>query len=286
VDYWQAVTTGSLEAVGIPVVEGRSFLPSDERGPLVVLVNETMAKTFWKDRSPIGRRLKPGFGDQLPWLTVVGVVRDVKQGGLDAETGTELYFNVAQVPRFFPSGFVPTRMNIVMRTSLPVSSLSSQVRQIVAAMDPALPVIKLQSMDDVFSETTARPRFLAQLLGGFALLALALAAVGTYGILSYLVSERRREIGIRMALGANRGSVLGMVMGQGMVLAVLGVGLGIAGALGGARVLASLLFGIEPTDPATMAAVVVAIALVALLACYVPARRATLVDPMQVLRSE
>ena len=286
VDYWQAVTTGSLEALGIPVVDGRSFQPTDDVGPLVALVNQTMAKTFWKGESPIGRRVKPGFGDQLPWLTVVGVVRDVKQGGLEAKTGTELYFNAAQVPRFFPSGFGYNQMNIVMRTTLPLSALSSQVQQAVAAMDPALPVIKLQTMEDVFSESTARPRFLAQLLGGFALLALVLAAVGTYGILSYLVTERRREIGIRMALGANRRTVLGMVMSQGMILAVAGVVIGVVGALGINRVMTTLLFGIEPTDPTTIGAVVATIAGVAFLACYLPARRATLVDPMRVLRDE
>jgi putative ABC transport system permease protein len=177
-------------------------------------------------------------------------------------------------------------MNIVMRTTLPLSAIASQVQQTVASIDPSLPIIKLQTMDDVFSESTARPRFLAQLLGGFALLALVLAAVGTYGILSYLVTERRREIGIRMALGANRRSVLRMVMGQGMILAIAGVVIGVLGALGVNRVMATLLFGIEPTDPATIAAVVATIGTVALLACYMPARRATLVDPMRVLREE
>ena len=283
VDYYQAVTVGSLEALGVPIVEGRSFEPTDEAGGPVVLINQTMAKTFWKEKSPIGGRVRPG-GPNTPWMTIVGVVRDVKQGGLDARTGTELFFNLEQLPRV--AGFAYSQMNIVMRTTLPASSISSQVQQAVSSMDPSLPVINLQSMDDVFSESTARPRFLAQLLGGFALLALVLAAVGTYGILSYLVTERRREIGIRMALGANRGSVLGMVMGQGMVLAAAGVVIGVLGALGVNRVMTTLLFGVEPTDPATIAGVVGAIAGVALLACYVPARRATLVDPMLVLRDE
>jgi predicted permease len=283
VDYYQAVTVGSLEALGIPVVEGRSFEPTDESGGPVVLVNQTMAKTFWKGESAIGHRVRPG-GPNTPWMTIVGVVRDMKQGGLDARTGTELFFNLEQLPRV--AGFAYSQMNIVMRTSLPVSSLASQVQQVVATMDPALPVINLQTMDDVFSDSTARPRFLAQLLGGFALLALVLAAVGTYGILSYLVTERRREIGIRMALGANRGLVLGMVMGQGMLLAVAGVVIGVLGALAVNRVIATLLFGVEPTDPATIAGVVATIAGVALLACYLPARRATLVDPMLVLRNE
>jgi putative ABC transport system permease protein len=283
VDYYQAVTVGSLEALGVPVIEGRSFEPADEAGGPVVLINQTMAKTFWKEKSPIGGRVRPG-GPDTPWMTIVGVVRDVKQGGLDARTGTELFFNLEQLPRV--AGFAYSQMNVVMRTSLPLSSITSQVQQAVASMDPSLPVIKLQTMDDVFSESTARPRFLAQLLGAFALLALTLAAVGTYGILSYLVTERRREIGIRMALGANRGTVLGMVMGQGMLLAVAGVVIGVLGALGVNRVMTTLLFGIEPTDPMTIAGVVGAIAGVALLACYVPARRATLVDPMLVLRDE
>jgi predicted permease len=283
VDYYQAVTVGSLEALGIPVVEGRSFEPTDETGGPVVLINQTMAKTFWKSESPIGRRLRVG-GPNTPWLTIVGVVRDVKQGGLDAKTGTELFFCLEQLPRV--ANFAYPQMNIVMRTSLPVGTIAPQVQQTVAAMDPSLPVIDLQTMDDVFSESTARPRFLAQLLGGFALLALVLAAVGTYGILSYLVTERRREIGIRMALGANRGTVLGMVMQQGMLLAVAGVVIGVAGALGMNRVIASLLFGVEPTDPATIAAVVGTIVGIALLACFLPARRATLVDPMLVLRDE
>jgi predicted permease len=283
VDYYQAVTVGSLEALGIPIVDGRSFEPTDEAGGPVVLVNQTMAKTFWKEKSPIGDRVRPG-GPNTPWMTIVGVVRDVKQGGLDAKTGTELFFNLEQLPRV--AGFAYSQMNVVMRTSLPLSSISSQVQQAVASMDPSLPIINLQTMEDVFSESTARPRFLAQLLGGFALLALALAAVGTYGILSYLVTERRREIGIRMALGANRGSVLGMVMGQGMLLAVGGVVIGVVGALALNRVMTTLLFGVEPTDPVTIAAVVGAIGTVALLACYVPARRATLVDPMLVLRDE
>jgi predicted permease len=283
VDYYQAVTVGSLEALGVPVVEGRSFEPTDEAGGPVVLINQTMAKTFWKEKSPIGGRVRPG-GPNTPWMTVVGVVRDVKQGGLDAKTGTELFFNLEQLPRV--AGFAYSQMNVVMRTSLPLASIASQVQQAMASMDPSLPVIKLQTMDDVFSESTARPRFLAQLLGAFALLALVLAAVGTYGILSYLVTERRREIGIRMALGANRGSVLGMVMGQGMLLAVAGVVIGVIGALGVNRVMTTLLFGIKPTDPITIAGVVGAIATVALLACYVPARRATLVDPMVVLRDE
>jgi putative ABC transport system permease protein len=285
VDYYQGATTGSIEALGIPIVEGRSFQPTDEVGAPVVLINQTMAKTFWKGQSPIGRRVRPS-GTRETWFTIVGVVRDVKQGGLETKTGTELFFNLEQMPRYLSEGYAYGEMNILMRTALPIASIAPHVQRAVATMDPTLPVIKLRTMEDVFDESTARPRFLAQLLGGFALLALVLAAVGTYGILSYLVSERRREIGIRMALGANRGTVLGMVMGQGMQLAVAGVVMGVIGAIGVNRVIASLLFGIKPTDATTIAAVTGAIAGIAVIACYVPARRATLVDPMVVLREE
>lgn len=283
VDYYQAVAIGSLEALGIPVVDGRSFEPTDAAGGPVVLINQTMAKTFWKGESPIGHRLRPG-GPSTPWFTIVGVVRDVKQGGLEAKTGTELFFAIEQLPRV--AGFFYSQLNVVLRTSQPLSSLAGRIQEAVAARDPSLPVIKLRTMDDVFSESTARPRFLAQLLAAFAMLALGLAAVGTYGILSYLVTERRREIGIRMALGANRGSVLAMVMGQGMALAAAGVAIGVLGALGVTRVMAALLFGVSPADPPTIAAVVAAIATVAFAACYLPARRATLLDPMHVLRDE
>ena len=284
VDYYQTVTLDYLKTMGIPILDGRDFALSDTTGGPVVLVNETLAKTFYKNQSPIGKRLKPGFRDQTPWFTIVGVVRDVKQGGVNAKTGTELYFLNAQWPTALQSA--PRNMNIVVRTTLTPEALAPQIRRIVQGMDPALPVVRLRSMDDVFADSLSRPRFLAQLLGVFAGLALLLAAIGTYGILSYSVTERRREIGIHMALGATRSTVLGMILAQGMRLTIAGLLGGLVAAVGLTRLLQTQLFNVKPSDPSTIAAVSVFITLVALAACYIPASRATRVDPMVVLRDE
>jgi predicted permease len=283
VDYYQTVTQEYLTTMGIPVIEGRDFMVADTAGTPVVMVNETLAKTFYKDRSPIGKRLRVGFNPKNPWLTIVGVVRDVKQGGVGSKTGTELYF-MAEQGRL--TNFAPSNMNIVIRSALPVESLVTNIQDIVRTMDPTLPIVRLRTMEDVFSESVARPRFLAQLLGLFAGLALLLAAIGTYGILSYTVSERRKEIGIHMALGATRQTVLGMVLGQGARLTVAGLVIGLAASLVLTRFLQAQLFNVRPTDPGTIAAVMAFIAVVAGLACYVPASRATRVDPMVVLRDE
>ena len=284
VDYYQTITVDYLRTMGIPVIDGRDFSLADVTGAPVVLVNETLAKMFYKSQSPIGKRLKPGGGPNTPWFTIVGVVRDVKQGGVNARTGSELYFLNAQGPTSI--GFAPRNMNVVVRTALAADSLAPQIRRIVASMDPTLPIVKLRAMDDVFAESVSRPRFLAQLLGLFAGLALLLAAVGTYGILSYSVSERRREIGIHMALGATRGNVLGMVLGQGFRLTIAGLVAGIAASFALTRLLQAQLFNVRPSDPLTMLAVTAFIACVAVIACYIPASRATRVDPMVVLRDE
>jgi len=284
VDYYQTVTTGYVETMGIPVVEGRAFQPSDAMAT-TVLINETMARTFYKGQSPIGRRVKPSSASAMPFFTIVGVLKDVKQGGVDQKTGTELYFNFEQLTTTVPQFGVGT-MNIVLRTTQPPNALAGTIHQAVAALDPSLPIEKLRSMDDVFGEAIGRPRLLAQLLGIFAGLAILLAAIGSYGVLSYMVTERRREIGIRMALGADRGSVMRMVLSQGLRLTLIGVVAGLAAAFAMSRVLASLLFGVRPSDPATIVSVVTLIGAVALVACYIPARVATRVDPMIVLREE
>jgi len=284
IDYYQTATAGYVETMGIPVVEGRAFEPSDRTGT-AVLVNETMARTFYGSRSAIGRRVRPCCGPTVPWLTIVGVLKDVKQGGVDQKTGTELYFNFEQLPTTLPRT-TPVTMNIVLRSAMPLAELSGPIIRSLAALDPALPVVKLRTMDDVFAEATGRPRLLADLLGIFAGLAVLLALVGSYGVLSYMVSERRREIGIRMALGAGRKAVVQMVLGEGMRLTTAGVLFGMAGALVGARVLRSLLFGVTPADPLTLAGVVLLVVGVSLIGCYVPARSATRVDPNVVLRED
>jgi putative ABC transport system permease protein len=199
-------------------------------------------------------------------------------------TGTELYFDFDQVWRV-PNALTRS-LNFVVRTTRQADTLTGAIHQVVAGLDPSLPVIKLRSMDEVFAEAIGRPRLLADLLEMFAGLALLLAAIGSYGVLSYMIAGRRREIGIRMALGADCSSVLQMVLGQGLRLTVAGAAIGMAVALGVNRLLASLLFGVAPFDPATVAAVVGLMAAVALAACYLPAHGATRVDPMIVLRED
>jgi putative ABC transport system permease protein len=283
VDYFQTVTQPYLATMGIPIVEGRDFSPGDITGGPVVLVNETLARTFFPGKSVIGQRVR-SFGPQRPYFTIVGVVRDVKQGGISSKTGTELYFLAEQGPK--QTTFAPGNMNVVVRTSLPVETLSGQIRSLVQSMDPTLPIIRLRTMDEVFGASVSRPRFLAQLLSLFAALALALAAVGTYGILAYTVSQRRKEIGIHMALGATRSTVLRMVLGQGLRFTVAGLVGGVVAAFGLTRLLQAQLFNVKPTDPATIASVALFIALVATAACLIPANRASRVDPMVVLRDE
>jgi predicted permease len=296
VDYYQAVTAGYVETMGIPIVRGRALQAADRIGAPVALVNETFARTFWKDLDPIGRRVRPRFGNETPWVTVVGVAKDVKQGGVDRATGTELYLLLEQLPQVFPTPSALNSllrsitdsgaMNIVVRSDLPMAALQPAIAGAVREADPSLPIIGLQSMEDVVSGSLRRPRMLMHLFGGFAGLALLLAAIGTYGVLSYLVTQRRREIGIRMALGARRDAVLRGVMAHGLTLALAGLAIGLAGSLGLTRLMEALLFEVTPNDPATLAGVAVLITAVAAAASLVPALRATRVDPIVVLKEE
>jgi predicted permease len=286
VDYYQNVMTGYFETMGIPIVQGRSFQPGDATSTgLVAIVNETLVNTFWKNLNPIGQQLRPCCGDR-PWFTVVGVAKDVKQGGVDQKTGTELYFLIDQTANQSQFAAAPGTLNIVLRTTLPAGALRSAIERAVREADASVPIARLQDMNGVFDEAIRRPRLLAHLLGGFAGIALLLAAIGTYGVLSYMVAQRHREIGIRMALGADRGRVLAHVLKQGLSLTTIGIAAGLAGAFALNQVIASLLFGVRPTDPTTLALVVVTIVAVAVVACWLPAWRATRVDPLVALRTE
>jgi predicted permease len=286
IDYYQLVMGDYFETMGVPIIAGRGFEPADAASPNgVVIVNETLANRIWKGRNPIGQRVWPnlsaaiGFGGDS-WDTVIGVAGDVKQRGVEKETGTELYVSLDQLAMAAPT------MNVVLRTTLPPAALSQTLERLVRDVDPAVPIVRLRDMDSVFAESIRRPRLLAQLLGAFAGLALLLAAVGTYGVLSYIATERRREIGIRLALGAAPSSVVTLVMKQGLQLALIGVIVGLAGAIGVNRLIASLLFGVQPSDPTTLAAVVTTITLVAAGACWLPAWRASRMDPTVVLRTD
>jgi predicted permease len=294
VDYYQTVTSGYFETMGIPVVRGRTFQTADSPGAPVAIVNETFVRTFWRGLDPIGRRVRPRFGQQTPWVTVIGVVKDVKQGGVDQPTGTELYLLIDQLPRIFPT--VPAArlgdllgdgsMHLMLRSALPAATLQSSIANAVGEADPALPIIRLRAMEDVFRDSVRRPRMLMQLFAGFACLALVLAAIGTYGVLSYMVTRQRREIGIRMALGAERAAVLRGVMGHGLKLTSAGLVGGLAAALVLTRVMESLLFEVRPNDPVTIGGVATLITAVAAAASLVPAVRATRVDPIVALKDE
>jgi predicted permease len=289
VDYYQSVMTDYFETMGIPIVKGRGFEPQDITSGPVVIVNEALVNTFWKDRDPIGQTLKPGLAPfaQVPDFRVIGVAKDVKQGGVDKKTGTEIYLLIDQVVMQPPPVTnAPGTLNIVLRTTLPPATLRSTIEGIVRNADPSVPIVRLRDMNGVFEESIRRPRLLAQLLGGFAGLALLLAAIGTYGVLSYMVAERRREIGIRMALGADQTEVLGQVMKQGLLLTTIGIVAGLAGAFALNRLITSLLFGVQPTDLTTIVGVVATITLVAAVACLLPAWRASRVDPNVVLRDD
>ncbi len=283
VDFWQFVTVNYLTTMGIPVLDGRGFERADIEGAPVALINETAAKKFFTDRNPLGQRLRPGFNASLPWFTVVGVVKDVKQGGVSSATGTELYLLYEQGGRVGGGGNVPTQMNLVIRAELPLEQMATGFRQAVSAQDATLPIVRMRTMTDVIDAAIARPRFLTVLLGMLAGLALALAAVGTYGVLSYLVSERRQEIAIRMALGATPGEILGLVLRRGLLLASLGLVVGLAGSALLTRLMSSMLFNVSPLDPVTLSVVAGVVAVVALVACAMPAWRATRVNPIQVL---
>ncbi|HEX8029800.1 MAG TPA: ABC transporter permease, partial [Vicinamibacterales bacterium] len=286
IDYYQFVIGDYFGTMGVPIVAGRSFEPADAVSPGgVVIVNETLANRIWKGRSPIGQRVRPnlsaaiGFGDSA-WHTVIGVAKDVKQGGVENETGTELYLSLDQLAMAAPT------MNVVLRTTLPLAALSRTLERLVREVDPAVPLVRLRDMESVFTESIRRPRLLAQVLGAFGVVALLLAAVGTYGVLSYMATERRREIGIRIALGAARSSVLALLMKQGLQLAIIGLIVGVAGALGLNRLMGSVLFGVQPTDPTTLGAVAMTITLVAAGACWLPAWRASRLDPNVVLKAD
>ena len=287
VDYWQFIERGYLETMGIPLIQGRDFSASDINATSpVVLVNEALVRKFYPNTNPIGRRVRPpGPPDNpQPWFTIVGVVKDVKQGGLEAETGTELYFLYPQVAGAL--GFAPRAMNIAVRTRGEPMSMVNGVRQQIASIDPTLPLANVASMNEVLHESVARPRFLTALLAIFAIVALALAAIGTYGVMSYSVQERRQEIGIRMALGAESGGVMKMIVGQGFGVAALGLVIGTGGALALTRLMQTMLYGVSATDTVSFISAPLVLALVALAACWIPARRATTVDPAIVLKPE
>jgi putative ABC transport system permease protein len=276
------VEPGFFGTLGIPVLSGRDFTARDDlKATAVIIINQTLARRFFLNENPVGKKISTGIGNgykQPPMREIIGVVSDVKQEGLGADVTPAAYVSVAQSPFDV--------LTFVVHTEVDPASVVAAARNEVAAVDKDLPIFDVKTLDQYVSESLAQPHFSSLLLGVFAGLALALAAVGLYGVIAYSVVQRKHEFGVRMALGAEHQDVLRMVVGRGMMLTLAGVGIGLAGALALTRFLASRPFGIRPDDPATYAGVLLVMMGVALLASYIPARRATKVDPIVALRYE
>jgi putative ABC transport system permease protein len=272
------VTPGYLTTMKIPLIQGRNFVDADRTdGTHPVLVNKTLARKFWSEQSAIGKHIKPPYPKE--WWTIVGVVNDVKTDGLEADPGPQFYLPYG--------GFVtlPT-MTLVVRTEGDATRIASDLRAIVSSMDRNLPVSDIRTVEHVASESMTTRRATMILLTVFAVLAFLLGAIGIYSVTSYSVSWRTHEIGLRMALGAQKRTVLWLFIREGLLLMLIGVAAGVAGTLGLTRILRGLLYEISPSDPQTLLLVLILFAAVCLIAVVMPARRAANVDPMIALRTE
>jgi putative ABC transport system permease protein len=275
------VSPDYFRALGIPLLRGRTFDARDlEQAPGVVIVSETLAKRYWPGEDPVGRRVSYGTNDKGEpyWMTLIGVAADVRQKGLHTDPRPEAYVSYTQWPSRYAT--------LVVRSELDPAGLTAALRREIQAVDPDVPAYDVKTMREVLDGSLASRRFNMGLLVLFAVVALVLAAVGLYGVMAYMVTLRTHEIGVRVALGAQKRDVFHLVVGQGMALTLGGVALGVLGALALTRVLSTLLVGVAVTDPWTFGAVALLLSAVACLACYVPARRAARVDPMVALRCE
>jgi len=272
---YRTISPDYFQAMSIPLLQGRAFNEHDAAdAPNVGIISQACAERYWPGEDPLGRRIKAGGA----WMTIVGVVGDVKQSGLDFSAAPHIYVPSWQTPWL--------RVGLLARTASEPLSFVPAVRRQIQTVDRDQPIYNIHAMEELINESVSLRRLNLLLLGAFALVALALATVGIYGVIAYTVTQRTQEIGIRMALGAGRRDVLRLLIGQGMKRALLGVGIGLAGALALTRLMKTLLFGVSATDPLTFAGVVVLLTLAALLACWLPARRATKVDPLTALRHE
>jgi putative ABC transport system permease protein len=275
----QVVSPGYFKTMGIPLIRGRLLSEQDHaQVPFATVISETMARRYFPNEDPLGKRINLGNPQTSPWRTIVGIIGDVRNEGLNAEPNPQMYISFAQVP--------PQNMSLVVRGSGNPMSLIAGVKSKVAELDRDQPLYNVRTMERMLAESLARERFSLLLIMVFAGLALLLAAVGIYGVMAYSVTQRAHEIGVRMALGAERRDVLRLVAVQGMRLVLTGVLAGAGLALALTHLMTGLLYGVTATDPLTFISVAALLMLVALLACYLPARRATKVDPMVALRYE
>jgi putative ABC transport system permease protein len=267
-----------FKTLGIPLIAGRAFSDQDnERAPRVAIISQRMAKRYFPDRSAIGGRLSFGGGTNPQWCVVIGVVSDVKySGSLSSAEEDAIYLPYPQAPT--------NGMYLMMRVGADPLSLIASARSVVRSVDPDVPIAKIKMMDEVIDSSVARPRLIVALLGLFGAIALALAVIGIYGVISYAVAQCGQEIGIRMALGARPSDVLKMMVGRGARLALAGVAIGVIGSFAVTRALGDLLCGVGPTDPLTFGVVATLLTGVAILASYIPARRAMKVDPVTALK--
>jgi len=274
------VSANYFETLGIRLSQGRLFTSADHaESPFVVVINETLARRMWPGENPIGKRLRQGYPEnESPWREVVGVVNDVKLNGVERETPMETYVPIMQES--------PYSFSMAVRTAGNPLAMTAAVERAIHAVDKDLPISQVRTMDQLLGNAMAQRRLTLTLLVSFAVLALLLAAIGIYGVIAYSVRQRTHELGIRMALGAQARDVLQLVIGQGLRLTFVGIVIGLAGTFALTRWMETLLFGVPPTDKATFGAVAVLLAVVALVACWIPARRAAKVDPMVALRCE
>jgi putative ABC transport system permease protein len=285
---WQIVTAGYIEAMSEQIVRGRAIETADTAdSQLVGLINEEMARRYWTGRDPIGGRFRIGSTRaDRPWVTVVGIVKSVRHNGLDAVIKEKFYIPHTQWHRSLGNANLIRGMTIVARTDGRPETLATPIRDVIRRLDPNLPVADVRTMSDVVGTAMSAPRFTSMLLSIFGAVALTLSAIGIYGVLSYVVSRRTREIGIRVAIGAGRPVVLRMVLWSGLSLAAAGIAAGLLLAAGTTRLLRGLLHGVTPADPATFAVATLGLVAVAALASALPAWRASQVDPVVALKSE
>ena len=281
---YRTITPGYMETLNVPLLQGRNIAAGDtEKAPAVVVINATMARTYFPGDNPLGKRMQIGAipDKDVPFMEVVGVVGDVHQG-LDSDPKAEMYLPYKQADAILPV----FQLSIVLRTAGEPHAQAAALRSALGEIDPNQPLVKIRTMDENMAASVTEPRFRTWLIGIFAGLALVLAAVGIYGVMSYSVTQRTNELGIRMTLGAQANDVFRIVVGEGMRLALLGVGVGVVAALISTRVLRTFLYGISANDPVTFGATALLLTMVAVAASYFPARRATRVDPMVALRHE